>query len=256
MLINHVETLHRGQCCGFLPGSILATFGVASLYQTWSILRRHSTFLRTEFVGDGFFRAKPRQQFSICVPSHGRTRVCTHPVAPSLDTWISSLNRCLTEVFIKSSRTASRDRSFCSKIPLVNFGLEILSKRGLEAVANDKDGGHSLVDRNVLTNVHLQLLINGQHFETDFRDRRCAKASMSYSILCSRVEDLEQEPELARELKKIPVNSWSIDQSTVGDFMQESQTARCSEIQKHPQCSTSCFCRSRNVVCKSTQTLP
>ena len=63
-----------------------------------------------------FFRDKPRQQFSICVPSHGRARVCTHPVAPSLDTWISSLKRCLTEVFIKNSRTASRDRSFCNKI--------------------------------------------------------------------------------------------------------------------------------------------
>ena len=151
-----------------------------------------------------FFRDKPRQQFSICVPSHGRTRVCTHPVAPSLDTWISSLKRCLTEVFIKSSRTASRDRSFCNKIPLVSFGLEILSKSGLEAVANDKNGGHSFVDPNVLTNVHLQLLMNGQYFETDFMnwDRRCAKASLSYSILCKRVEDLEQEPELARELKK------------------------------------------------------
>ena len=33
-----------------------------------------------------FFRDEPRQQFSICVPSHGRTRVCTHLVAPSLDT--------------------------------------------------------------------------------------------------------------------------------------------------------------------------
>ena len=97
-----------------------------------------------------FLRDKPRQQFSICVPSHGRTRVCTHPVAPSLDTWISSLKRCLAEVFIKSSRTASRDRSFCN----MNW------------------------------------------------DRRCAKASLSYSILCKRVEDLEQEPELARELKK------------------------------------------------------
>ena len=151
-----------------------------------------------------FFRDKPKQQFSICVPPHGRTRVCTHLVAPSLDTWISSLKRCLTELFIKSSRTASRDRSFCNKILLVNFGLEILSKSGLEAVANDKDGGYSLVDPNVLTNVHLQLLMNGQYFETDImnRDRRCAKASLSYSILCKRVEDLEQEPELARVLKK------------------------------------------------------
>ena len=150
-----------------------------------------------------FFRDKPRQQVSICVPSHGRTRVCTRPVAPSLDTWISNLKRCLTEVFIKSSRTASRDRSCCNKIPLVNFGLEILSKSGLEAVANDKDGGYSLVDPNVLTNVHFQLLMSGQYFETEFMnwDRRCAKASLSYSILCKRVEDLEQEPELARELK-------------------------------------------------------
>ena len=203
MLINHVETLHRGQCCGFLPGSILATFGVASLYQTWSILRRHSTFLRTEFVGDGFFETN-RDSNSQFVSHPMAEPECTHPVAPSPDTWISNLKSCLTEVFIKSSRTASRDRSFCNKISLVNFGLEILSKSGLEAVANDKDGGYSLVDPDVLTNVHLQLLMNGQYFETDFMnwDRRCAKASLSYSILCKRVEDLEQEPELARELKK------------------------------------------------------
>ena len=241
-------------CCGFLQCSILATFGVASLYQTCSIFKASLNIFANRYRWRCFFRDKPRQQLSICVPSHGRTRVCTHPVAPSLDTWTSSLQRCLTEVFIKSSRTASRDRSFCNKIPLVNFGLEILSKSGLEAVANDKDGGYSLVDPNVPTSIHLQLLMNGQFFETDFMnwDRRCAKASLSYSILCKRVEDLEQEPELAR-IEKIPVNSWSIDRGTVGDFMQESQAARCSEIQKHPQCSTSCFCRSRSVVRKSTQ---
>ena len=88
---------------------------------------------------------------------------------------------------------------FANEIPLVNFGLEILSKSGLEAVANDKAGGYSLVDPNVLTIIHLQLLMNGQYFETDFTncDRQCAKASLTYSILCKRVEDLEQEPVLA-----------------------------------------------------------
>ena len=204
MLINHVDLLHFGQCCGFLQGSILVAFGVANLCQTWTISKRHSTFLRTEFFGDGFFRDTPRQQFSICVPSHGRTSVCTHPAAPSLHTWISSLKRCLTVVFVKSSRSASRDRSFCNEIPLVNFGLEILSRSGLKDVANDKDGFYSLVDPNVLTNIHLPLLMNGQYFETDFTnwDRKCAKASLTYSILCKRVEDLEQEPELARELRK------------------------------------------------------
>ena len=87
---------------------------------------------------------------------------------------------------------------------LVNFGLKILSKRGLEAVANDKDGGYSLVDPEVLTDIHLQVSGNGQYFETDFTnwDRWCAKASMSHSTLCKRVEDPEQEPELARELQK------------------------------------------------------
>ena len=63
-------------------------------------------------------------------------------------------------------------------------------------------------------------------------DRRCAKASLSYSILSKRVEDLEQETRACARIEKIPVNSWSIDRSTVGDFMQESQTARCSKIQK------------------------
>ena len=37
-----------------------------------------------------FFRDTPRQQFSGCVPSHGETKVCAHPVAPPLDTWISN----------------------------------------------------------------------------------------------------------------------------------------------------------------------
>ena len=115
-----------------------------------------------------FVRDTPRQQFSTCVPSHGKTKVCTHPVALSLDTWISKFKRCHTEVFAKSSRTASLDRSFCNKIPLVNFGLEILSKSGHEAVANDKDGGYSLVDPEVLKGIHLHLLGNGQYFETDF----------------------------------------------------------------------------------------
>ena len=126
-------------------GSTLVTFGVADLCRTWTSFKLLSTFLRTEFVGDGFFRDTPRQQFSLCVPSHGRSRACTHPVPPSLDMWISDLKRCLTEVFMKSSRAASRDRSFCNKISLVNFGLEILSGCGFEAVANDKDGGYSLV---------------------------------------------------------------------------------------------------------------
>ena len=107
-----------------------------------------------------------------------KPKCALHPAAPSLDTWISNFKRCLTEVFVKSSRTASSDRSFCNKIPLVNFGLEIFSKSGLEAVANDKDGGDSLVDPEVLTDIHLQWLGNGQFFETDFTnwDRRCAKA--------------------------------------------------------------------------------
>ena len=154
--------------------------------------------------------------------------------------------RYLTEVFIQSSRTASRDRSFCNKIHLVNFGLEILSKSGLEAVATDKDGGYSLVDPNVLTNVHLQMLMNGQFFETDFMnwDKRCAKASSSYSILCQRVEDLEQDPQLARELK----NSMSTPGASI-----EVQLVTSCKSHKPPKCSTSCFCRSRNVFCKSTQ---
>ena len=50
---------------------------------------------------------------------------------------------------------------------------------------------------------------------------------MSYSTICGRVEDLEQEPELARELRKIPVSSWRSDRSTARDFMQKSQTTRC-----------------------------
>ena len=135
-----------------------------------------------------FFRDTPIQQFSICVQSHGKTKVCTHPVAPSLDLWISNFKRCFTEVFVKSSRTASRDRSFCSKIPPVNFGLEVLSKSGLEAVANDKDGVYSLVDPEVLTDIHLQLLGNGQYFETELtnwtdgvRKLRC------HTLLCVNV---------------------------------------------------------------------
>ena len=35
VLINRVDLLHFGQCCGFLQGSILVAFGVATLCQTW-----------------------------------------------------------------------------------------------------------------------------------------------------------------------------------------------------------------------------
>ena len=93
---------------------------------------------------------------------------------------------------------------FETKSLLVNFGFEILSGCGFEAVANDKDGGYSLVHPEMLTNIHLQLLENGQYFKSDFTnwDERCEKASMSYSALCKRVEDLEREPDLARMLRK------------------------------------------------------
>ena len=131
---------HFGQCYGFLQGSILVAFGVANLRQTWTIFKASLNVFANRNRWRWFFRDTPRQQFSICVPPHGKTRVCTHPAAPSLDTWISKFKRCLTEVSVKSFRTASRDRSFCNKIPLVNFGLEFLSQSGLEAVVNDKDG--------------------------------------------------------------------------------------------------------------------
>ena len=83
---------------------------------------------------------------------------------------------------------------FAKKIPLVNFGLEILSKSGLEAVANDKDGGYSQVDPEVLTDIHVQMLVNGQYFETDFTnwDKRCAKASMSHST-CANVSKISSK---------------------------------------------------------------
>ena len=79
-----------------------------------------------------------------------------------------------------------------------------MSKSGHEAVANDKDGACSLVDPQVLSMIHLQVLENGQYFETDLTngDIRCAKASALYISLCKHVENLEQEPELARELSR------------------------------------------------------
>ena len=87
------------------------------------------------------------------------------------------------------------------------IGVEQLGadwKINVEAVANDKGGGYSMVHPEVLTNIHLQLLGNGQYFESDFTnwDERCAKASMSYSEWCKRVEDLEREPDRARTLRK------------------------------------------------------
>ena len=113
---------YLGQCCGFLQGSILVTLGVANLCQTRTFLRLHSIFLRTEFVGDGFFRDTPRQQFSICVPSHGKTKVCTHPVAPSLDTWISNLKCCLAEVF-------------CQRVPVQRPVTDRLATKSLSSIS-------------------------------------------------------------------------------------------------------------------------
>ena len=128
------------------------------------------------------------------------------------------------------------------------FWSRDFSKSGLEAVANDKDGGYSFVDPEVLTDIHLQLLANGQYSETDLTDgdRRCAKASMSYSTLCKRVKDLEQKPELARELRE----SLSVPGAAI-----EAQLVTSCKSHKPPDAVK---CRnihswSRNVVCKTTQ---
>ena len=40
-----------------------------------------------------------RDSSFLCVPSYGKTRVCTHPAAPSLDTWISNL-KCASPKFL------------------------------------------------------------------------------------------------------------------------------------------------------------
>ena len=105
------------------------------------------------------------------------------------------------------------------------------------------------------TDIHLRLLGNGQYFETDFTnwDRRCAKASMSYSTLCKRVGDLEQEPELARELRKsLSVPGAAIEVQLVTSCKSHKPPG-AEKISEHPQCTASRFCRSRNVVCKTTQ---
>ena len=71
-----------------------------------------------------------------------------------------------------------------------------------------------LMTKMVVVDLHLQLLMNGQFFETDSTnwDRRCAKASLSYSILRKRIADLEQEPELPQELKEsLSVSGASIE---------------------------------------------
>ena len=87
--VDHVDLLHLGQCYGFLQGSILVTL-------LWQIFAKRGQFqgLTQHFCGQNslkiVFRETPRPQFSTCVPSHGKSGVCTHPVAPSLDTWISN----------------------------------------------------------------------------------------------------------------------------------------------------------------------
>ena len=134
-------------------------------------------FLRTEIVGDGLFVT--HRDSSFLFVSHLMVNQSVHPSSSSSSRHVNlKFKRCLTEVFVKSSRTASRDRSIWNKIPLVNFGLEILSQSGLEAVANDKGGGYSLVDPEVLTDIHLQMFGNGQYFDTDFTNwkRLCAKS--------------------------------------------------------------------------------
>ena len=91
---------------------IIATFGAKKRYRMLTSLKLGSTCLQKKISGDGFFRDTARRQFSINVPSHGRTRACTHRVAPALDTWLSKLKRSLAEVFVKCSKAAAPDRSF------------------------------------------------------------------------------------------------------------------------------------------------
>ena len=87
----------------------------------------------------------------------GNTSHCTHPVSPALESWLSCLRFFLSREFDTCHRVAARDSSFSNKIPLVDFGLRIVASNNLnEAVANDKNGGNSLVDFEAL----LQLLKN------------------------------------------------------------------------------------------------
>ena len=119
----------------------------------------------------------------------GNTSHCTHPVSPALESWLSSLRFFLSREFETRHRVAARNSSFSNKIPLVDFGLRIGASNNFEAVANDKDGGNSLVDFEAL----LQLLKIGEYFESDWSnwDTRYMTAASSYiHHLTKRVESI------------------------------------------------------------------
>ena len=107
-----------------------------------------------------------------------------------------------------------------------------MSKSGLEAVPNDKDGGYSPVDPEVLTKrpefwdrLHKLGQTLCESFDDLLRPVQTRRRSRARTRTCARVA-------------QIPVSSW-IDRSATRDFMQESQTTRCCQIATHPQSATS-----------------
>ena len=134
-----------------------------------------------------YLRETEKSNLSACVPRN--TSHCTHPVSPVLEHWLSSLIFSLSHLFKKCHRVASTDRSFSNKIPFVDFCFRIMASSNVEVVANDKDGRSCLVDPEVLSMIHLQLLENSQHFESDWSNWDT-----------TRVESLEGAEVLLRSL--------------------------------------------------------
>ena len=75
-------------------------------------------------------------------------------------------------------------------------------------------------------------------------DERCAKASISYSEWCKRVEDLEREPDRARTLRK--------SLSSVGAKIEVQLVTSCKSHKPPGEIKFS-ICWPRNMVRKTTQ---
>ena len=71
--------------------------------------------------------------------------------------------------------------------------LRICPGVNFEAVANDKDGNYSLFDPEVLTNIHLQLLENGQYFQIG---RISAQKHRCHTLPCVNVSKIPRKNQI------------------------------------------------------------
>ena len=209
----------------FLPDSCSCVFPVGDYAIPWPIVyllgRHHKKHIfmsrsvpRVSRLADALVDFENRMRWRWCfrnddgVPPSIRVRGKTTPtytgsiVDPELSAWLGIVRRQLIQAGCTvASRARSSRRTYCNQIPLVRSALNLMKSLGLKALLNDKDGGFCVIAKPVLYELRRRMLGTDQYEEIDpfFDSNGIAR---TYSKLCRRIGDFEEEPSLGTQLQK------------------------------------------------------